>query len=98
MTRFLSIPATIRMFVLLAMVTFVSRGCFSTTYYVSCTGNDSNNGTSSSTPWATLSKASSQPYQPGDQVVLQDGCVWIGTFRPTTSGTSGNPITLSNYG
>jgi hypothetical protein len=98
MKRFSGIKTGIRMSVLSAVFALVPSLCFSTAYYVSCTGNDSNNGTSTSTPWATLSKASSQAYQPGDQVLLQDGCVWIGTFQPTTSGTSGNPITFSNYG
>jgi hypothetical protein len=51
-----------------------------------------------STPWATLSKASSQAYAAGDQVQLLDGCVWVGTFQPTTSGATGNRIVLSNYG
>ena len=98
MKRFTKIQTAIRMLVLLGLVAFAPRLAFSTTYYVSCTGNDSNNGTSSSTPWATLAKASSQAYAAGDQVLLLDGCVWIGTFQPTASGSSGNPITLSNYG
>lgn len=88
----------IRMFLLVGALTFMTTTASSTTYYVSCTGNDTNNGTSTLTPWATLTKASSQPYAPGDQVDLLDGCVWTGTFQPTTSGSSGNPITLSNYG
>jgi hypothetical protein len=72
---------------------------WATTYYVSCSGNDNNNCTSISTPWATLSKASSASYAAGDQVLLQDRCVWTtGTFQPASSGVSGNPIVFSNYG
>src|SRR6516164_6282501 len=78
-------------------VVFSTSVASATTYYVSCTGNDANNGTSTSSAWATLAKASSQAYAPGDQVLLENGCVWLGTFQPTTSGASGNPITLSNY-
>src|SRR5579859_6592206 len=98
MKRLSMFQITIQMWVLFGLLAFVPPLASGTTYYVSCTGSDSNNGTSTSTPWATLSKASSQAYLPGDQVLLLDGCVWIGTFQPTTSGSSGNPITLSNYG
>ena len=98
MIRFVSSVFRIRRVVLTGVLVIAPSLCFSTSYYVSCTGSDSNNGTSSSTPWATLAKASAQPYAPGDQVLLLDGCVWVGTFQPTTSGISGNPITLSNYG
>lgn len=92
-------PQTIiRVLALCSVLALMPALAAATTYYVSCAGSDSNNGTSSSTPWATLSKASSQAYQPGDQLLLLDGCIWIGTLQPTTSGASGNPITLSNYG
>ena len=83
---------------LITVLTVFPHPANATTYYVSCSGNDANNGTSTSTPWATLSKASSQAYAAGDQVQLLDGCVWVGTFQPTTSGATGNPIVLSNYG
>jgi hypothetical protein len=56
-----------------------SSPALSITYYVSCTGNDADTGTGTSTPWATSSKASSQAYPPGDQVQLQDG----GRYLPT---------------
>jgi hypothetical protein len=88
----------LRLALLVGLFLLVPRLALSATYYVSCNGNDSNDGTSTSTPWATLAKASSQAYSPGDQVLLQDGCVWVGTFQPTVSGSSGNPITFSNYG
>jgi hypothetical protein len=55
-----------------------------TIYYASCSGNDNNNGTSTSTPWATLSKASSADYAAGDQVLLQDGWVWIKLYDNCT--------------
>src|SRR5215472_4570192 len=81
----------------IATLTVVPHAANATTYYVSCSGNDANNGTSTTTPWATLTKANSQAYSAGDQVQLLDGCVWVGTFQPTTSGVSGNPIIFSNY-
>src|SRR5439155_17335481 len=88
----------VRLAALAGVLSLLTSAAWSTTYHVSCTGNDANNGTSTSTPWATLTRASSQPYAPGDQLQLQDGCVWVGTFQPTASGSSGNPITFSNYG
>lgn len=47
------------------------------TYYVSYSdGNDSNNGTSSTTPWKTLSKVGSMTYGEGDQILLKCGDEW----------------------
>ena len=71
-----------------------------TTYYVSqSTGNDSNNGTSSSTPWKTLAKVGSITYGAGDQILLKCGDSWNETLTiSNSSGTSTSPITLSSYG
>ncbi len=68
------------------------------TYYVSCRGNDDSNGTSPATPWASLSKASGERFEPGDRILLRRGCVWKGTFEPKSSGTSVLPIVVSAYG
>jgi len=70
-----------------------------TTYYVSNTdGNDSNNGTSPSTPWKTISKVNTTSLSPGDSVLFKRGDTFYGTIIPHNSGTSGNPITYSSYG
>ena len=71
-----------------------------TTYYVSPSGSDSVSGTSSSTPWQTISKVGSKAYNPGDQILFQGGQtfygnLWIGSY---SAGTSANPITISSYG
>ncbi|MBK8047638.1 MAG: hypothetical protein IPK16_11240 [Anaerolineales bacterium] len=42
------------------------------TYYVSPTGKDTANGTSTSTPWATFDRAW-QTVAPGDTLILMDG-------------------------
>ena len=56
-----------------------------TTYYVdSIAGNDSNNGTSESTPWKNLTKVNSVTFRPGDRI--------------NGSGAWGNPIIIDNYG
>ncbi len=69
-----------------------------TTYYVSASGNDSNNGTSTATPWLSLNKVSNAAIQPGDKVLFKRGDTFIGELKPTYSGASGAPITFSAYG
>lgn len=54
-------------------------------YYLAPGGNDSNNGTSTSTPWATISKANSA-LRAGDTVILLPGS-YSGTIAPSTNGT-----------
>lgn len=50
---------------------------YSTTYCVSwSSGNDSWEGTSPSTAWKSLDKASEGPYQPGDVIKFKKGDVW----------------------
>lgn len=61
------------------------------TYYVSPSGNDSNSGTSTGSPWGTLTKASSTPVA-GDIVVLMPG-THNGDLDPRNSGTAGARIT-----
>lgn len=70
------------------------------TYYVSSnTGSDSNNGTSSSTPWKTLTKASTMTYSSGNSILLKRGDSWAGeTLNLHGNGTSANPISVSAYG
>ncbi|HET6939779.1 MAG TPA: right-handed parallel beta-helix repeat-containing protein [Nocardioides sp.] len=69
-----------------------------TTYFVSPTGSDTNNGTSASTPIKTLGRASSLPLNPGDQVLLQRDASFSGKLAIWRSGTAGNPITIGSYG
>lgn len=74
-------------------------------YYVSPTGNDTNNGTSTSTPWKTAGKVSSFQFVPGDTILFQRGGVWSGSggvgtsvLTITKSGVVGNPIVFGAYG
>lgn len=71
-----------------------------TTYYISSSsGSDSNNGTSPSTPWKTLAKASTMIYSGGNQILLKCGDTWNDeTLFLHGNGTSGNPIIVSSYG
>ena len=63
----------------------------SLTYYVSNSGNDSNNGKSPATAWATLSKAGSVTTE-GATILFECGGVWRGSLY-TQSG-----VMYSHYG
>lgn len=70
-----------------------------THYYLSCgSGNDSSAGTSTSTAWNTLAKASSVTFGPGDTLSLRDGTTCTGVLTPHGSGTASAPITINSYG
>jgi len=70
-----------------------------TTYCVSSSGgNDGNNGTTTSTPWATIAHVNGQTFLPGDSILFRRGDVWNESLAPPTSGSSGNPITFDAYG
>ncbi len=73
---------------------------FSTTYYISGTGDDQNNGTSQSTPWRTINRANQIVYslQPGDQILFQRGHEYRGELYLGNSGNSQFPIVISSYG
>ena len=68
------------------------------TYYVSAAGSDSNTGTSSSTPWKSLSKVNSTVLRSGDTVRFRRGDTWTGGLVANQSGAAAAPITLNGYG
>jgi uncharacterized repeat protein (TIGR02059 family) len=65
-----------------------------TTYYVSTTGNNSNDGLTISTPWATLAWAESHATTAGDVIALKKGDIWLidNVLDINSGGISGNPI------
>ena len=73
-----------------------------TTYYFSTTdGDDSRTATqaqNSSTPWKTLTKASSLTLAAGDRLLFKCGNVFFGTLKINNSGTAASPITIGAYG
>jgi hypothetical protein len=73
-----------------------------TTYYVSNSGSDSNSGTSTSSPWKTISKVQNflGSLRPGDSVLFQRGGVWNEMLNAGVDivGTSSARITFGNYG
>lgn len=74
-----------------------------TVYYVSPTGSDSNNGTSTSTPWRTIAKVNASKFKAGDSVFFQGGYAFAGcpafsTSTNVTSSSNRTPITVASYG
>ncbi|HEY2384491.1 MAG TPA: hypothetical protein VGK48_25210, partial [Terriglobia bacterium] len=70
-------------------------------YYVSTSGNDSNPGTSQSSPWKTIAKVESflRNLKPGDSVLFQRGGIWYEELDVNNvNGASGLQITFGNYG
>ncbi|MDD3740141.1 MAG: T9SS type A sorting domain-containing protein [Bacteroidales bacterium] len=68
-----------------------------TNYYVSNSGNDSNDGTSVDFPWSSIEKVNSFNLQPGDSVFFKSGDVWRGNLK-AKSGNSGAIIYYGSYG
>jgi hypothetical protein len=88
---------------------FITGIASATDYYVSTSGSNSNNGTSASTPWQTLSKVQSVcnagTINPGDRILFKRGDSFTGTIsigsiwgNHAKSGTAANPITFGAYG
>jgi uncharacterized repeat protein (TIGR02059 family) len=71
-----------------------------TDYYVSSSGNDANNGLSSSTSWKSITKVNStfSIMKPGDRILFNRGNIFYGTLKISKSGLAGSPIVISAYG
>ena len=69
----------------------ISAPAFATDYYVNNVGNDTLDGQSLASAWATLGQAANV-VNPGDTVHVQDGS--YKGFYLSRSGTAGNPITF----
>ena len=69
-----------------------------TDYYLSNKGDDSNDGHSPETAWASFDKLQSVTFGPGDHIYLDAESTWNGVqFRPEGSGAEGAPIVLTKY-
>ncbi|MFD1930133.1 MULTISPECIES: hypothetical protein [Nonomuraea] len=68
-------------------------------YYLdSVSGNDAAAGTSQTTAWKTLAKASSAVLPPGAKLLLRRGGSWSGRLSLTESGNAASPIVVDAYG
>jgi parallel beta-helix repeat protein len=69
-----------------------------TNYYVSNTGDDSKEGTTTQTAWKTLNKVNNTKFAPGDSILFERGGVWREELKVPSSGAPGNPIVFGAYG
>ncbi len=84
------------LFSIILVISFTSINA--TNYYVSNSGNDSNSGTSESTPWKTISKVNATTFRAGDQILFKKGDTWREQLTISTGGSSGSYITYGSYG
>ncbi len=85
-------------FWIVAWMSLAATGLAATYYVDADGGSDSNAGTSSGAAWASLSKASSHTFQPGDQILLQCGDTFNGKLvLDDENGTEQNPIVVASY-
>lgn len=86
--------------VLLVILISISINSHATNYYIAASGDDSNSGISSASPWKTLNKLNSffRSLQPGDKVLFNKGDVFYGNIVISQSGSLDNPIIISSYG
>lgn len=69
-------------------------------YYVSPNGSDTNNGTSTSTPWKTIDRVNQigTSITAGTQILFERGGVFRGRININGSGTASNKIVIGAYG
>lgn len=69
-------------------------------YYVSPNGSDTNNGTSTSTPWKTIGRVNQlgTGITAGTQILFERGGVFRGRININGSGTASNKIVIGAYG
>jgi hypothetical protein len=85
------------LFVFVSLLTNVSSA-LATTYYISSTGNDSNDGTSVGTAWNSIAQVNKASFQPGDRVLFEAGKTFTGSLWFRSNGTTTEPIKISSYG
>lgn len=92
----------------LCAVLLCPTSVLATTYYVSPTGNNANDGSSAS-PYQTIQRCTQAPTAPGDTCLVRAGtytnanqgvdptlAVWISPSRGSVAGTAAAPITLKS--
>jgi uncharacterized protein YjdB len=69
-------------------------------YYVKIGGNDSNDGLSKASAWATIGKVNNTSFLAGDHVCFEGGSTFAGTLQigNDDNGTVDNPIIITSYG
>ena len=83
---------------ILMIIAFASSTISATNYYFSSSGNDSNSGTSTSSPWISISKINNIKLIPGDKILFKRAEKFIGKFDISESGVRNNFIYFGAYG
>jgi len=107
MKRFVLTSALLTPTLALLLTLFAPANASATTYYVSTSGSDTNNGTAKTTPWAHVpgmpsatGTAGSYKAVAGDTIILKGCDVWYNTggnfpLEFTHGGSSGNPVKIT---
>lgn len=85
---------------LIISFSFFCLNAYATNYYFANSGDDNNAGTSSGSPWLTLSKFNSvfASKSPGDNFLFNRGDIFYGSMIISRSGSAGLPMTIGTYG
>ena len=67
------------------------------TYYVRNGGNDSADGKSDATAWASLSKVNAYSFAAGDRVLFREGHRWVGQLTVDWPGTTSERAVVGAY-
>jgi hypothetical protein len=67
-------------------------------YVDSSAGNDTADGTTTTTAWKTLTPLNSATFGPGDAICFHAGGSWTGQLAPKGSGSAAAPIVVDQYG
>jgi hypothetical protein len=69
----------------------------STWWYVDCSASSNGTGTSTSSPWNTLTSVNAHTFQAGDGLVFAESTTCNGQLALQGSGASGNPIVIGAW-
>jgi hypothetical protein len=89
--------------VVISLIAVFSNPVAATNYYVSPTGSDSNNGTSTRTPWQTIGQVNRFVFSSGDHVYFQGGqsftgCVIFSYATNVPISSENTPFVVGSYG
>jgi len=89
-----------RLPILICLVALLIIPARATTYYVSITGNDANNGTHPSTAWRTLRPTMNVEFRAGDSLLLYGGETFTGRLYldDKDANNAADPFVISTYG
>ncbi len=87
-----------RIFAILILIISINYPSHARKYYVSNEGNDSDDGRSPSTAWASINKINNASLQPGDSIFFESGGLWREALEIPSSGSESDYIYFGPYG